>query len=184
MKGNTELVAAAKAETVEARGNRTAARRTNALAKSNPTLAKWLAESEARGPGEQQVDIGEVLDVCLTKIIAATPEDELTSGNFVALLSDMETHKAKIAKMRADTESVMINVATPTALRKMFNEFGTCIMRGNEAGVEEVLATCRTEAERELVIYVGGTIYQRVMERIQQKGQEDPSLSSLLSAVL
>ncbi len=157
-------------------------RRTNQFARNNPALQQALDNNAALGVEVTQADISEVIDICLNKLVSEVEQDKLGSSGFIAVLAEMETHKTKIAKMRADTESVLINVATPTAIRQIINEIGMCI----KTGTEEAVATALTEAgnahDEEVMKQIGGEVYGLIMQKIQKMGYEDTSLARMLAA--
>ncbi len=155
--------------------------RINRFARNNPALARIL-EAQERNGSATLAELSQVIDACLEKVVARTPEEKLDSPEFISMLAEMETHKAKVAKLKADTESVLINVATPTAIRRLLNEYGMCIFSANEEFIGEMLEKAKTDEECDLIKEVGGGLHQRIMDKIKEKGYSDDSLAKLLAA--
>lgn len=157
-------------------------RRTNQFARNNPALQQALDKNAALGIEVTSADISEVIDICLNKLVSEVGSDKLGSSGFIAVLTEMETHKTKMAKMRADTESILVNVATPTAIRQIINEIGMCIKTGTEEAVFSGLSEAASDHDRETIKQIGGEVYGLIMRKIQKMGYEDTSLARMLTA--
>ncbi|MGI4791977.1 MAG: hypothetical protein ACRYFS_24405 [Janthinobacterium lividum] len=162
-------------------------RRINQFSRSNPKLRAALDKRQADDALHARADIQEVSQFLLNKVIAAATEnpEELTgekATNALRFMRSEEMHQAKIDKIKADTEAVLINVATPTAIRQIVNDFGMTIKTGTEEIAFDALALAETEGERDKIKQICGDIYGRIMQKIQQMGYEDTSLARLIAA--
>ena len=163
-------------------------RRQNQFARRNPKLQAMLDRAEESDRDHTRADIQQVSGILLQNVIGKAMEDpeavdEKKSAELLSFLRGEEMHQAKIDKLKADTESVLINVATPTALRNMVNEIGMCIQRGNEKAVLAALEVAAEDEDAgELIRQIGGDIHIAIMQEIAKMGYEDNSLTRALAA--
>lgn len=160
--------------------------RLNQFVRNNPKLRAALEKRQTDDAVHSRADIQQVNQFLLNRLIELITENPETlneekTANALRFLRGEEMHQAKIDKIKADTEAVLINVATPTAIRQIVNEFGMCIKTGVEEIVFEALAEANGK-EEDLIKQIGGDIYGRIMQKIQKMGYEDTSLARMLSA--
>lgn len=162
-------------------------RRINQFVRNNPKLRTALEKRQSDNVSHARADIQEVSQFLMEKVVELTTSDgdDISGEKALEALRFMrgeEMHQAKIDKIKADTESVLINVATPTAIRQIINEIGMCIKTGTEEAVADALANEPGHATQEAIKQIGGEIYGRIMQKIQQMGYEDNSLTRMLAA--